>query len=162
MAEAGLSCQASCDHQRRRRRILGDGSRARRALDQWMPALGGLAHFPFAVAFLLWPDTGGLWFLMPSALFGGLWAAPGHAMVQSLARPQMRATASALMLLLFNLIGFGLGPWIVGLLNDLLEPQFGAQSIRWSLLVIACASLWAAARALARTRHDASSAPAPG
>ena len=113
---------------------------------QWMPALGGLAHFPCVVAFLLWPDAQtGLWFLVPSALLGGLWAAPGHAMVQGLARPQMRATASALMLLLFNLIGFGLGPTVVGLLNDLLEPQFGAQSIRWSLLAIACVSLWAAA-----------------
>jgi MFS family permease len=113
---------------------------------QWMPALGGLVHFPFAVAFLLWPDAQtGLWFLVPSALLGGLWAAPGHAMVQSLARPQMRATASALMLLLFNLIGFGLGPWLVGLLNDLLEPRLGAESVRWSLFVIVFFSLWAAA-----------------
>jgi MFS family permease len=124
---------------------------------QWMPALGGVAHVPFVVAFLLWPDAQtGLWFLIPSALLGGLWAAPGHAMVQSLARPQMRATASALMLLLFNLIGFGLGPWLVGLINDLLEPRFGAEAIRYSLLCILGASLWAAlhnalaARTLAR------------
>jgi MFS family permease len=113
---------------------------------QWMPAIGGVLHFPFVVAFLLWPDAqGGLWFLIPSALLGGLWAAPGHAMVQGLARPQMRATASALMLLLFNLIGFGLGPTVVGVLNDLLEPRFGAEAVRYSLLTIACVSLWAAA-----------------
>jgi MFS family permease len=123
----------------------------------WMPALGGLAHFPFVLAFLLWPDAQtGLWFLIPSALLGGLWAAPGHTMVQSLARPQMRATASALMLLMFNLIGFGVGPWVVGLLNDVLAPRFGTESVRYSLLIILFASLWAAghnalaARTLAR------------
>jgi MFS family permease len=123
----------------------------------WMPALGGVLHFPFALAFLVWPDVDtALWFLMPSALFGGLWAAPGHAMVQSLARPQMRATASALMLLLFNLIGFGLGPWLVGLFNDLLQPRYGAEAVRYSLLIILFTSLWAAlhnylaARTLAR------------
>lgn len=127
--------------------LLGDRL-ARRDLRwyQWMPALGGLAHFPFVVAFLLWPDAEtGLWFLIPASLLGGLWAAPGHAMVQSLARPQMRATASALMLLLFNLIGFGLGPWLVGFLNDLLAPRFGAGAVRYSLLIIALASPWAAA-----------------
>lgn len=124
---------------------------------QWLPALGALAHLPFAFAFLLWPDGGtAVWFLIPSALLGGLWAAPGHAMVQSLAPPQMRATASALMLLMFNLIGFGLGPWAVGILNDTLEPQFGAEAVRYSLLLIGLTSLWGtahnvvAARTLAR------------
>jgi MFS family permease len=124
---------------------------------QWLPGLGGLAHIPFTLCYLLWPDANtGLWFLIPSALLGGLWAAPGHAMVQSLARPQMRATASALMLLLFNLIGFGLGPLIVGVLNDVLEPRFGAEAIRYSLLAILSTALWAAvhnflaARTLAR------------
>jgi MFS family permease len=113
---------------------------------QWMPALAGLAHFPFALAFLLWPDANqALWFLVPASLLGGLWAAPGHAMVQSLARPEMRATASALMLLLFNLIGFGLGPWVVGLTNDLLAARFGAESVRYSLVLIALAIPWAAA-----------------
>jgi MFS family permease len=124
---------------------------------QWMPALAGLVHYPFVVAFLLWPDgQTGLWFLIPSSLLGGLWAAPGHAMVQSLVRPQMRATASALMLLMFNLIGFGVGPWLVGLFNDLLEPNLGAEAVRYSLLIISVTSLWAAlhnylaARTLAR------------
>jgi MFS family permease len=113
---------------------------------QWMPALGGLAHVPFVLAFLLWPDARtGLWFLVPSAVLGGLWAAPGHAMVQSLVRPEMRATASALMLLLFNLIGFGIGPWLVGLSSDLLEPRFGDEAVRYSLVIIAFASVWGAA-----------------
>jgi MFS family permease len=113
---------------------------------QWMPALGALAHIPFGIAFLLWPaGEVAVWFLVPSALLGGLWAAPGHAMVQSLAHPAMRATASALMLLLFNLIGFGLGPWAVGALNDLLEPRLGEQAVRYSLLIIAITAAWGAA-----------------
>lgn len=124
---------------------------------QWLPGIGGLVHVPFAAAFLLAPSADvGLWFLIPSAICGGLWAAPGHTMVQSLVLPRMRATASALMLLAFNLIGFFLGSWLVGLINDLLEPRLGIESVRYSLLIILGASVWAAlhnflaARTLAR------------
>jgi hypothetical protein len=65
-------------------------------------------------------------------------------MAQGLARPQMRAMASAVMLLVQNLIGLGLGPWSVGLLNDALAPRFGVHAVRYSLLLVALASLWGA------------------
>ncbi len=120
---------------------------------QWLPAIGALAHIPFAFGFLLWPEASvAIWFLIPGALLGGWWAAPGHAMVQTLAPLHMRATASALMLLSFNLIGFGLGPWIVGLLNDALEPRFGAEAVRYSLLLVGLTSFWGSAHNLLAAR----------
>jgi MFS family permease len=124
---------------------------------QWLPACGTLIHTPAAVAFLLWPDPNvAVLFLPVSAFFGGFWAGPGIAMALTLAKPQMRATASALALLVMNLIGLGLGPTVVGILNDALEPSFGHLAVRYSLLIIAVTSLWGglhnylAARALPR------------
>jgi hypothetical protein len=48
----------------------------------------------------------------------------------------MRALASALLLFILNLVGLGLGPLVVGFLNDLLEPRFGPEAIRYSLLIV--------------------------
>lgn len=58
------------------------------------------------------------------------------------ARPQMRATAAALFLLIANLVGQVLGPLIVGFLNDALSASYGDLAIRYSLIVGAvCAAL---------------------
>jgi MFS family permease len=121
---------------------------------QWVPAGGALLHVPFALLFLLWPDpTVSIFFLAPGAFFGGAWAAPGHAMAQGLAKPPMRALSSAVMLLLLNLIGLGLGPMAVGILNDTLDPTFGAASVRYSLLLIAVTSVWGAVHNLLAAKH---------
>ncbi len=65
-------------------------------------------------------------------------------MVQGLAQPAMRAMASAITLLMINFIGFGLGPWVVGAINDALTPRFGEATVRYSLLIIGVFHLWAA------------------
>jgi len=58
--------------------------------------------------------------------------------------PHMRAQAAAVLLLILNLIGMGLGPQLVGLFSDLLAPRFGNESIRWSLLgTVAVGAVWA-------------------
>jgi len=48
----------------------------------------------------------------------------------------MRATASAILFFIINIIGLGLGPWSVGLLSDLLTPSFGAAALGMALLYI--------------------------
>ena len=48
----------------------------------------------------------------------------------------MRAVASAFIIIFITFLGTGLGPVAVGLLNDYLEPTYGALSVRWSLLAI--------------------------
>lgn len=55
---------------------------------------------------------------------------------QSLAKLEMRATASAILLFVINIIGAGAGPFLVGLLSDLLMATFGQQAIRYSLFIV--------------------------
>jgi MFS family permease len=77
------------------------------------------------------------------ALAQGLHLGPTFAIAQALVPPQMRAQAAAVLLLILNLVGMGLGPQLVGLLSDLLAPRFGAESIRWALLVtVTLGALW--------------------
>ena len=65
-------------------------------------------------------------------------------LTQSLVRVRMRAVASAILLFVINLIGLGLGPQTVGMLNDLLHPRFGPSAVRYSLgAVVLVTSLWA-------------------
>ena len=72
-------------------------------------------------------------FLAPTAL-GLVWLGPVIAAVQHLAPANMRTTASASFLFINNLIGIGLGTYLLGLLSDLLSAQFGEESLRYSIL----------------------------
>ncbi len=42
------------------------------------------------------------------------------------------------------MIGFGLGPWLVGILNDRLHSRFGDEAVRYSLLIIGAFHVWGA------------------
>jgi len=66
------------------------------------------------------------------------------AQAQSLVSLRMRAVASAIVLLLINIIGLAMGPLLTGMLSDALEPTFGAESMRYSLLIMCLVILpWA-------------------
>ncbi len=102
-----------------------------------LPAIESVAGVPFVIGFVLLADEqAALACFIPFYLLGAMYVGPMLAMVQSLVRPDMRATASAIVLFVLNMIGLGLGPLIVGFLNDYLSPQFGIEAIRYSLLVV--------------------------
>jgi MFS family permease len=63
-----------------------------------------------------------------------VWLGPVVNAVQNLVAPPMRATASACMLLINNLIGIGFGTYMFGWLADLLEPSYGGSALRYSML----------------------------
>lgn len=67
---------------------------------------------------------------------------PAFALMQRLVAEQMRATTIAVVMLLANLIGMGLGPQIVGVLSDLLKPSFGIESLRYAMLLTSFLALW--------------------
>ena len=90
---------------------------------------------------------------VPGAVLGAMYLGPTFAMTQALVTPAMRATASALLLFVLNLIGLGLGPVFAGALSDALSGQFGVESIRYSLLILAIGgNLWSAAHYYFATR----------
>jgi hypothetical protein len=51
-----------------------------------------------------------------------------------------------------NLLGMGLGPLLIGVLNDALRSGFGEAGIRYSLLALCVPMLWAAMHSLAVNR----------
>jgi predicted MFS family arabinose efflux permease len=112
----------------------------------WVPGIATLAAVPFAVAFYLWEDPMVALFLaIPGAILGPMYLGPTFGMTQTLVKPQMRALASAILLFVLNLIGLGLGPLFAGFLSDQLRPEFGIESIRYSLLFVSIGGgLWAA------------------
>lgn len=109
----------------------------------WLPACAGLATTPFIFAFLL-VDSGPLAVLCyaPIAFLSATWSGPTYAAVQGLVPLRMRAMASAVLLFALNLIGLGLGPQFVGVLNDVFDPRFGDLAIRYSLLIIGMGKAW--------------------
>ncbi len=102
----------------------------------WLPTIATMVAMPFSYTFLLWPDGNAIYFQIAAAFFGNCYAGATFAMVQSLARPHMRAMAAAGVLFVMNLGGLGLGPTIIGFMNDWLTPRFGIEAIRVSLLII--------------------------
>lgn len=85
----------------------------------WVPALGTALGFPLViVAFLTneWPLAVALLFIATIAL--NTWNGPTFAMIHGIVEPRMRATASATVFLLMNLIGQGFGPTAIGFLSD--------------------------------------------
>ena len=63
----------------------------------------------------------------------------------------MRAMAAAIMMFFQNLVGIGLGPLVVGILNDALEPTWGEEAVRYSLLILTAGTFVAGAACLAAT-----------
>jgi predicted MFS family arabinose efflux permease len=94
-------------------------------------------------------------FLVPTGL-NLAWLGPVIGAVQHLAPANMRSTASALFLLVNNLVGIALGTYYFGWASDLLRPWYGDDSIKWAITsgtgfyLVAALLLIAASRTLQR------------
>jgi MFS family permease len=113
---------------------------------KWYARIGALTVFlmiPWQGAMILWPDgREAMWWAVPAALSSAGWAPVAYSIAQNLAPPHMRAVASSFIIIFITFLGTGLGPWAVGFLNDWLEPTYGDEAIRWSLLsvLLTCSS----------------------
>ena len=76
--------------------------------------------------------------------FVSSWASLIHAMTQTITAARMRGMASAIIGFCLNLVGYGLGPLFVGVLNDHLRPTLGVESVRYSLMILLSGCLIAA------------------
>ena len=75
-------------------------------------------------------------FLVIPSITSNFYLAPVLSQTQSLVSLRMRSVASAIMLLVINVIGLAIGPPVTGLISDILEPGFGQESMRYSLLIV--------------------------
>jgi predicted MFS family arabinose efflux permease len=100
---------------------------------------------PFYILFLLLPGKyAAMAALMPLMMVFCFFVGPAYALLQRLVVDEMRATSVAVILLLSNLIGMGVGPQIVGMLSDLWQPRFGHDSLRYAMLTLSFVALWSA------------------
>src|SRR5262245_11732167 len=101
----------------------------------WAPAiLSGLAGPVFAVCMLTADFSTMIAMLAATSFMVGFHLGPIFAIAQTVARPSMRALASAIILLTATCFGQGIGPLAVGMLNDTLQGSYGADAVRYSLL----------------------------
>jgi MFS family permease len=85
---------------------------------------------------------------------GGMQVSPVFAITPSLVDVRMRAVASAVLILIINLVSGGVGPVVVGFLSDLLAQDYGADSLQYALLIITPVfSIWAALHYYLGSRH---------
>jgi MFS family permease len=103
----------------------------------WLPALELAAAVPFVVGFVLLESrVAALLSFLPFHLLATMYLGPMLSTIQNLVVPRMRATASAVNLFVVNLVGLGVGPLLMGFLNDQLAADYGEESIRWSMLAV--------------------------
>lgn len=111
----------------------------------WVPGYSTLFMVPFQFVAYLY---GGIWAVIPSlmivAILGGMYLGPSFAMTQGLVTLRMRAVASAILLFMLNIIGMGMGPYLVGVFSDLLNPATGIDSLRYALCLAVLVNAWAA------------------
>lgn len=84
-----------------------------------VPAIGLAAAIPFFLGFVWapgWPLA--LLFLIGPTFFNYFYLSPAVTLVQEEVRPDQRVLAGALLLLVMNLIGLGLGPTYLGAASD--------------------------------------------
>ena len=110
----------------------------------WVPSLAILVSTPmFALTFLTQNPTVAFLSLFLPFMIGVMQGPPSFAVAQGLADVRMRAMAAALLLLITNLIGGGIGPQAVGIMSDYLADQFNLDSLRYSLLAVSLVfGLW--------------------
>jgi MFS family permease len=87
----------------------------------WLPALGFFIATPFYLVGYMAPS---LWIGVPFMVIGAIthyfYLGCMYASIQGVAPPRMRATATAVLLFIVNILGYGLGPPVIGALSDFL------------------------------------------
>jgi predicted MFS family arabinose efflux permease len=119
-----------------------------RADPRWymrMPAVVSVLALPLALGFALAEDRRtAIACFVPFYALANMYVGPLWSTAQNLARPNMRATASAVLLFVINIIGLAVGPAVTGAMSDALEPRFGDDSLRYALLLVSLTLAWSA------------------
>jgi predicted MFS family arabinose efflux permease len=79
--------------------------------------------------------------------------APTYATIQSAVDPSARSFAAAVTLFSISGIGLASGAFVCGLLSDLLQPYFGAESLKIALIILSGFKFWGAVHYILVGRH---------
>ena len=74
------------------------------------------------------------WLAIPSGLLGGGWSIGVMASLQYLLPDRVRATGTALFIMMTTIMGFCIGPWLTGVLSEMLGDD--ADSLRLALVIV--------------------------
>ena len=100
-------------------------------------ALAILVAIPISATFIFAASRGlAIAAFLPFAFCMGCAFVPSTAAGLAIARPRMRAFVNAIIQFCTNLVGFGFGPLLIGVLNDRFAPTYGSLAIRYSFIVI--------------------------
>ncbi|HTY93278.1 MAG TPA: MFS transporter [Steroidobacteraceae bacterium] len=97
----------------------------------WVPGIALLVAIPFFLGFVWapkWPLA--LLFLAVPTFLNYFYLSPSVALVQEEVQPNQRVLAGALLLLIMNLMGLGIGPTLVGAVSDHLRPTHPLHSLQ--------------------------------
>jgi MFS family permease len=108
----------------------------------WVPAVGCFLLGPAEALFLI-GDRRAFWIvgLALTSLLSLVHQAPAFAAAMGVAKAQMRAVASSVLVFCAAVVGQIAGPLLIGALNDRLTAVLGKEAIRYSLLVVAVCSV---------------------
>jgi predicted MFS family arabinose efflux permease len=111
----------------------------------WTTAVALIVSIPFSVYAYMAEIANIAFIAMIIPIFlGNFYQATTFSQTQGLVELRMRAVASGILLFIINIIGLGLGPTLVGVITDLLEPAYGQEALRYSLVIITLVNFWAA------------------
>lgn len=123
----------------------------------WVPAVGLCLAVPFFIGFVWAPSwqLALLFLALPTGL-NYFYLSPSVALVQEEVRPNQRVMSGALLLLVMNLIGLGLGPTWLGAVSDALKASHPGNSLQLAFYTLvpfyalAVLLFWMLARAIRR------------
>ena len=118
--------------------MLGDklGKRDKRWY-QWIPGIATFLCAPaMIVAFLTGNQYVALMLIFIPGTLQNVYLGNSIATTHALVGLRWRATASAILFLIINIIGLGLGPFGIGYLSDILAPSMGVESLRYAMLIL--------------------------
>ncbi len=112
----------------------------------WLPAIAGFISVPFmALVYLVNSPYLALSISIIPGLLFQVYLGNTIATTHGLVGLRMRAMSSAILFLIINIIGLGIGPFAVGFLSDYMEPSLGTESLRYAMLyLLPAVMLWSA------------------
>jgi MFS family permease len=119
----------------------------------WLPILAGVLNIIPALISFFSPNVNIVLINYAfSALLTAVYMAPCLAVTHNLVDAKKRALASAILFLMLNAIGLGLGPVFIGLLSDIFTPSYGIESLRYAFCFTILTGLVAAGLFYAASR----------